>query len=106
MYQFRTFSFSVGIFGNVARLFRWDRSGSTVSKPIMFIEEENRELSEFFYRFNLADPAQRGWDPTVSEATPEETAAFDQVVDVAGEGENRLFKRLFEIGRASCRERV
>ena len=96
MYQFRTFSFSVGIFGNVARLFRWDRSGSIVSKPIMFTEKGNRELSEFFYRFNLADPAQRGWDPTVSETTPEEAAAFDQVVSAAaGEGKNQLFKRLF-----------
>ena len=96
MYQFRTSFFSVGIFGNVARLFRWDRSGSIVSKPIMLTEKGNRELSEFFYRFNLADSTQRGWDPTVSEATPEETAAFDQAVDVAvGEGKNKLFKRLF-----------
>ena len=62
----------------------------------MFTERGNRELSEFFYRFNLADPAQRGWDPTVSEVTPEETAAFDQAVDVAaGEGENKSFERLF-----------
>ena len=97
MYQFRAFVFSVGIFGDVARLFRWDRAGAIVSEPIMYSEKGNRELVEFFYRFNLADRAQRGWDPTVSDATPEETAAFDQAIKtVVGEGKNKLLERLFE----------
>ena len=97
MYQFRTFVFSVGIFGNVARLFRWDRSGAIVSAPIMYAEEGNRELSEFFYRLNLADRAQRGWDPTVSEATSEEAVAFDQAIQtVVGCGQNKLLKKLLE----------
>ena len=67
-----------------------------MSKPIMYTGKGNRELSEFFYRFNLTDPAQRGWDPTVSEATHEETAAFYQAVSAAaGEVKNKLFKSLF-----------
>ena len=97
MYQFRTFVFSVGIFGNVARLFRWDRSGAIVSAPIMYAEEGNRELSEFFYRLNLTDRAQRGWDPTVSDATSKEAEDFDQAIEtVVGDGENKLFENLLE----------
>ena len=54
MHQFRTFVFSVGTSGDAAWLFRWDRSGA-VSGPIMYSENGNRELSEFFHRFNLMD---------------------------------------------------
>lgn len=97
MYQFRTCIFSVGIFGDVARLFRWDRAGAIVSEPIMYSEKGNRELVEFFYRFNLADRAQRGWDPTVSDATSEETAVFDRAINTAvEEGKNKLLKKLLE----------
>jgi len=35
-YQFRTWTFSIGIFGDVARLFRWDRAGAIVSEPIPY----------------------------------------------------------------------
>jgi len=97
MYQFRTCVFSVGIFGNVARIFRWDRAGAIMSEPIMYSEKGNRELVEFFYRFNLADRAQRGWDQTVSDATPEETTAFDQAIKtVVGEARNKLLEKLLE----------
>jgi hypothetical protein len=97
MYQFRTFVFSIGIFGDVARLFRWDRSGAIVSTPIMYTKKGNHELSEFFYRLNLMDRAQRGWDPMVSDATSEEAADFDQAIEtVIGDGENRLFDKLLE----------
>ena len=34
MYQFRTCVFSLGIFGKVARLLRWDQAGAIVSAPI------------------------------------------------------------------------
>lgn len=96
-YQFRTFVFSVGIFGHVARLFRWDRSGVVVSKPIMYSGEGNRELSEFFHRFDLANRTQRGWDPTVSDATPEQSAAFTKAIEtVVGAGENNLLESLLE----------
>lgn len=95
MYQFRTFVFSVGIFGNVARLLRWDRSGVLVSEPIPYTEKGNRQLSEFFYRFNLADRAERGWDPTVSDASYGETTTFDQAIETAvGVGKNTPLGKL------------
>lgn len=97
MYQFRTCVFSVGIFGRVARLFRWDRAGAIVSEPIKYSVEGNRELSEFFYRFNLMNPTQRGWDPTVCDATAEEAAAFTQAIKtIVGEENAALLKSLLE----------
>ena len=96
-YQFRTWAFSVGIFGNVARLFRWDRAGAIVSEPIPYCEDGNHDLAEFFCRFDLMDRAQRGWDPTVFDATPEEAAAFDRAIKtVVGEGGNSLLKSLLD----------
>ena len=96
MYQFRTFVFSVGVFGDVARLFRWDRSGAIVSGPILYREAGNRELAGFFYRFDLADRGGRGWDLSVFDTTPEETAAFDRAVKiVVGEGKDKPLGKLF-----------
>ena len=97
MHQFRTCIFSVGIFGEVARLFRWDRAGAIVSEPIKYRAADNRELAEFFYRFNLMTPAQRGCDPTVRDATATETAAFTRVIRTAAGNENAaLLKSLLE----------
>lgn len=97
MYQFRTCVFSVGIFGRVARLFRWDRAGAIVSAPIKYSVAGNRELIEFFYRFNLMNRTQRGWDPTVCDATVEETVAFTRAIRaIAGEGNTALLKSLLE----------
>ena len=97
MYQFRTCVFSVGIFGEVARLFRWDRAGVIVSSPIEYSTPGNRELAEFFYRFNRMDPAQRGWDPTVCDATVEDTAAFTLAIQTVFGGRNAaLLKSLLE----------
>ena len=99
VYQFRTCAFSIGIFGKVARLFRCDRAGVVFSEPIPYCTGGNRDLSEFFYRFDLMDRAQRGWDPTVFDATPEEAASFDGAVKAAigeGEGKNSSFKSLLD----------
>ena len=97
MYQFRTCVFSVGIFGKVARLFRWDRAGAIVSAPIEYSTAGNRELAEFFYRFNRMNPVQRGWDPTVCDATAEDAAAFTQAIQtVVGGGNGALLKSLLE----------
>ena len=97
MYQFRTCVFSVGIFDKVARLFRWDRAGAIVSAPIEYSKKGNRELSEFFYRFNLMDSAQRGWDPSVCDATPEDADAFTQAIRTAVGGKNAaLLESLLE----------
>jgi len=96
-YQFRTWAFSVGIFGDVARLFRWDRAGAIVSEPISYCEEGNRDLAEFLCRFDRMDRTRRGWDPTVFNATPEEAADFDRAIKtVVGKGENALLEQLFD----------
>ena len=96
-YQFRTWAFSVGIFGNVARVFRWDRAGAIVSEPILYCGDGGRDLAEFLHRFDLMDRTQRGWDPTVFDATLEESVAFDRAIKVAvGEEENSLLDTLLD----------
>jgi len=88
IYQFRTCVFSVGVFGKVARLFRWDRAGAIVSAPIEYSTAGNRELAEFFYRFDRMNPAQRGWDPTVCDATAKEATAFARAIRTVARGRN------------------
>jgi hypothetical protein len=86
--QFRTYLFTVGIFGKAARLFRWDRSGCQVTEPIDYSADEgNRQLTEFFLRFDRMadDPEARGWDMTVKEATVLEANQFTEAVTVARE---------------------
>ena len=96
-YQFRTCAFSIGIFGKVARLFRWDRAGAIVSEPIPYHKKGDCELGEFLLRFDLMDNAQRGLDPTVVDATSDEAAAFDNAIkSIVGGGENRLLENLFD----------
>ena len=97
MYQFCTCVFSVGIFGKVARLFRWDRAGAIVSAPIKYSAKGNCELAEFFYHFNLMDRTQRGWDPTVRDTTEEESNAFTQAIETAvGKGNAGLLNSLLK----------
>lgn len=82
-YQFRTSLFNVGIFGKVARLFRWDRTGCQVTEPIEYSTKKgNRQLVEFFQRLDqLADkPEARGWDPTVEDAKTSEAEDFNNAV--------------------------
>lgn len=82
--QFRNSIFTVGIFGEVARIIRWDRSGCRVTAEIHYSTEEgNRQLTEFFLRFDrmAGDPEARGWDPNVSDATAEEVKIFAQAVE-------------------------
>ena len=96
-YQFRTWAFSIGIFGDVARLFRWDRAGAIVSEPIPYCKAGNYELAEFLRRFDLMDRTQRGWDPTVFDATSEEAVAFDDAIKtIVGDGKNELLKTLID----------
>ena len=38
-YRFRTWAFSIGVFGDIVRLFRWDRAGAMVSEPIRYCEK-------------------------------------------------------------------
>jgi hypothetical protein len=82
-YQFRTSILSVGIFGNVARLFRWDRAGCQVTRPIRYSTKKgNQQLTEFFLRLDRMadDPEARGWDPTVEDATAEDVKRFSEAI--------------------------
>jgi len=99
-YQFRTSIFTVGIFGKVARLFRWDRTGCQVTAPIDYSTEKgNCHLTEFFLRLDRMadDPEARGWDPTVKDATPKEIEDFAEAVkatcEVRPEPERRSTRR-------------
>jgi hypothetical protein len=66
---FFTHSFSVFIFGNFARLIRWDRAGAIVSEAFDYMK--GKELVEFFLRFDQLSPEQRGRDLSVT--TPSDT---------------------------------
>ena len=85
-YQFRTSIFTIGVFGGVARIFRWDRTGCQVTEPIRYSQDEgNRRLTEFFLRLDrMADDREaRGWDPTVTDATTKEVQKFRKAVRAA-----------------------
>jgi hypothetical protein len=62
-------SFSVFIFGDSARLIRWDRAGAIVSEAFDYVH--GKQLVEFFLRFDQLSPEQRGRDPTVT--SPDDT---------------------------------
>ena len=79
-WQFHNWTFSIGIFGNIARLFRWDRAGAIVSDPIPYCKEGNRDSLDFLRRFDMMDRIQRGWDPMGFDATLEETTALEKAV--------------------------
>lgn len=69
--QQRLFLFSLGIFGETARFFRWDRAGVVSSRAFNY-KEHPELLAEFFHRFSHLTPEQRGRDPTAVLATEEE----------------------------------
>ncbi|KAF9257401.1 hypothetical protein L218DRAFT_910478 [Marasmius fiardii PR-910] len=61
--QFRTHCFGVMIFDGHVRLIRWDRGGATFSEA--FHLWKSSFLMEFLWRYNWADGATRGHDPSV-----------------------------------------
>ncbi|KAI0263436.1 hypothetical protein BC834DRAFT_938764 [Gloeopeniophorella convolvens] len=69
--QFRVFSFSVGLFGEYGRLFRWDRSGVVYTQTFKWKDEPDT-LLEFLWRFNFLSTIHRGHDTTVCSAEREE----------------------------------
>ncbi|KAI0273318.1 hypothetical protein BC834DRAFT_928374 [Gloeopeniophorella convolvens] len=71
--QFRIFSFSIALFGETGRIFRWDRSGVIYTEPFKW-KTQPKTLFEFLWRFNHLTPPERGHDPTVFPATEDEKA--------------------------------
>lgn len=72
--QHRTHCFSISIYGPIARLIRWDRSGAIVSRAFNYHEEP--WLRMFAQRFNRATNAERGYNMTIGRAQPEEESRF------------------------------
>ena len=79
--QFRVHAFTVLICGKFARLIRWDRDGATVTRP--FDYNQLQTLADFFWRYTHLDRRQRGYDTSVSSASPGDIQRIQRV-------ENRL----------------
>lgn len=77
--QHRVFYFSVLVVCSRVRLFRWDRAGAIVTRAFD-IRDEPELLCEFLWRFHLADPVQRGFDPSVSAASKAEEVLFKRLI--------------------------
>ncbi|TFK45369.1 hypothetical protein OE88DRAFT_1218456 [Heliocybe sulcata] len=69
-HQFRLFLFQVIIFGDLARLLRYDRTAVVVTDAFKY--QETPYLAQFLSRFNQMTGAQRGNDPTVTRASTQE----------------------------------
>ena len=79
-YQHRLFAFSLVICGQVARFVRWDREGAVVSAGIDCSQRQDLVI-EFLQWFNHLTDNQRGLDPTVVPATPEEVEMFESAAE-------------------------
>ena len=77
--QHRLFVFAVDIYGDRARLYRFDPSSVVVSEPILF-RKDSKPLDQFFLQYSSASPAERGHDPTIIPATVAEKVLFQKRV--------------------------
>ncbi|KAH8115718.1 hypothetical protein DFH11DRAFT_1301272 [Phellopilus nigrolimitatus] len=77
--QHRMFYFSVLITGTRARLVRWDRAGAIVTNSFDY-RRTPKAFCTFLWRFGLANPAQRGYDPTVTVASKVEEKLFEEAI--------------------------
>lgn len=82
-FQPRQFCFTIDIVGSYARLIRWDRWGAIVSTSFDFINDPGHILFRFLYKYGLMTQAERGYDPTVVEATDQEIEDMNAWKDTA-----------------------
>jgi hypothetical protein len=68
--QFRVHTFTVSICGQSARFIRWGRAGATVTRSFDYIKEPHT-LANIFWRYAHLNHSQRGYDASVSPASPE-----------------------------------
>ena len=78
-YQHRLFAFNLVICGKRARFIRWDREGAVVTAGIDCSQRHDLVI-EFLQRFNQMTAEQRGLDPTVVLAPPDEIEMFESAV--------------------------
>ncbi|KAF8889853.1 hypothetical protein BD779DRAFT_1519293 [Infundibulicybe gibba] len=71
--QFRTHIFSLLVFKNHSRLLRWDRSGVIVTERFALVD---RHTADFFWRYNHASRAARGYDEYAKDLLPNDEAGF------------------------------
>jgi hypothetical protein len=76
--QFRVHTFTLSICGRSARFIRWDRSGATVTRSFDYIEQPHI-LAHFFWRYAHLNHSQRGYDTSVSQASPEDLQQIQHV---------------------------
>ena len=69
--QFRVHAFTVLICGTFARLIRWDRDGATVTRWFNY-NQQPQTLADFFWRYTRLNRRQRGYDTSVTSASPDD----------------------------------
>ncbi|KAI0368967.1 hypothetical protein BV20DRAFT_1113866 [Pilatotrama ljubarskyi] len=67
--QQRTHHYTLIIFGNDARIVRWDRSGAVFS-PVIEYKKNPKELGLFLWRLSHASADERGHDSTACRVLP------------------------------------
>jgi hypothetical protein len=76
--QFRVQTFALSICGRSARFIRWDRGGATATRSFDYIKEPHI-LTLFFWRYGHLNHSQRGYDTSVSPASPEDLQQIQHV---------------------------
>lgn len=79
----RLYAFAVGMYGNMARIYRFDHAAAVVSEPFNYVENPEI-LHEFFWRFvNPVDSACAvvGDDPTIGYPTEEDRAKAQRLYE-------------------------
>jgi hypothetical protein len=80
--QFRTFCYTLFIFGKHVRIMRWDRSGCIITRAFDYTTSTGSlYLCTFLWRYNHASLAQRGFDLSHVDASPEEEVEFKWVIE-------------------------
>ncbi|KAI0663922.1 hypothetical protein C8Q70DRAFT_905024 [Cubamyces menziesii] len=67
--QHRTHHYTLIIFGDMARIIRWDRSGVVATKKFNYVQDPLM-LAQFLWRFARMSPTQRGHDTTAVRVLP------------------------------------
>ena len=80
--QHRVHLFTVVLFGDMARIIRWDHSGLTVTKKFNY-HREPIKLSRFLWRLCHLSDVQRGHDPTVTRVLSR--TAEDELIEARAE---------------------
>ncbi|KAH9051849.1 hypothetical protein EDB87DRAFT_1826506 [Lactarius vividus] len=72
--QFRIFSFSVVLFGNIGCLLCWDRSGVIYTEPFNWTTQPDT-LFKFLWKLNFLSDMKRGYDTTVTSVREDKAEA-------------------------------